>query len=286
MLSEHPDKAKAILGTLTNLFDGEYDKAIGTSFEGSAVQRSKSRFSMVFAVTVAMWITHSQIVEQTGARAMIYLAEEMSDEERQRGYALAKDSRKKEHRVRLGEQVTARLRAVIQAKAPIAISDGVDEWLQLGAEFIACGRTPIRSERITIDDDGRQRHVESPGETEGSMRIYQQLYYKLRNLCRVNGHLEPTPHELRLVQRVILSSISLRWAQLVLAVWEVPAFTVKDITARTKISPDATSYRIRCMKAIGLLEQEKVQGPYRIAGRFQPLLQLPPEALREESPSV
>ena len=277
MLSGHPAKAKEILGTLTNLFDGEFNKVIGTSFEGSAVQRSKSRFSMTFAVTAAMWLDHSHLVEQTGARALVYLARSLTPEDRKRAYLLSADPQKLEYRARLREQVHARLTGVLATKASVTIPEPVNEWLQLGSEFVACGNTPIRSERIMVADhegNPRQRYVESPGDPEGSLRVYQQLYHKLCNLCRVNGHPAPTGHELRIMQRLILSSITLSRAQVLAAVLGqgLEHFGPQNVEG---VLEDAAKYRLKTMRDIGLLEQDRGHMPYRIAERFQGVLRVP-----------
>ncbi len=283
LLSDDPKKARAILGTLTNIFDGEYSKAVGTAFEGSALQQSQSRFSLFFGATVSTWLEHSQTVEKTGARCLMYLVPTRAKSEDEADFTRARDPRKREYRNTLKAQVEACVKQVIADKAPVTIPDAVDEWLQQCSHFIAAGRTPIRSEQITVHDDhnniDRRQYVENPGETEKPFRAYQQLRGKLINLCRVNGHAQPTAHELRIIRHLTLSTVTLKRAQIIVAMADRESFTIGDVITETGLTPDAVVYRIATMKAVGLLEQGEMNargaGVYRIASRFQALRHLP-----------
>src|SRR5262245_21933270 len=195
LLSDDPKKARSILGTLTNLFDGEFNKAVGTGFDHSAILRSKSRFSLVFATTPAIWLDHSGIVAGTGTRSLMYLVP-AGRTRQQTDYDRTRDPLKHEYRTTLRAQVGHLIKEVIAGKPTVVLSETVERWLETGAEFIATGRTPIHSEQIV--DDQIRRYVESPGEPEGPFRAFQQLRRKLINLSRLNGNVQPTEHELGL----------------------------------------------------------------------------------------
>ena len=275
MLSEHPDSAKAILGVLTNLYDGEFSKAVGTMAQGeSAFLESAARFSLVAAVTPETWAQHSRMVEKMGARLLVYVAPALTPTEVAEGYALTKQSA---HRPGLRDLLRAHVGARIERAAAVgevAIPADVDKWLQTGAEFIAAGRTPIRSESIP-HEDGRRRYEESVGETEAPFRVYQQLGNKLRNLCRINGRNTPTSHEQRILLHLILSSITLDRAQVMLAVWGRPTFEIKHVIAAARLTYESARYRLQTMKDVGLLVHEAEAGKaasWRLAPRFSCLL--------------
>ena len=270
MLSEDPRKAKAILGTLTNVFDGDFDKGVGTSFSGSAIQSAKCRMAMVFGATLATWHEHSQIVAGTGTRCLMYVVPDVARGRKQ--FRRGRDAAKDQYRASLRTQVIARLQSVITERSDISISDAIEQWLETCASFAAVGRTPIRSERIVLD--GRTVYDENPGEPEGPYRVYQQLRTKLINLCRLNGHAAPTAHEVGILQHLAVSSILLGRAQILLAVLDQETFTEAEVATKAALSRDTAQYRLGSMQMVGLLERNDGRG-YRIAEEFQAVRILP-----------
>ena len=211
LFSLRDDKVRKVLGDLQSIYDGEFSKATGSSFEPTATIEHRSRFALVGCVTPEAVARHQRHMAQIGSRFLVYRVPRLTPQQVEAGFdRLVGTGAGKALRDELRRLVLDHLREAHDAWRRVRIPAEDEHMLRDLAVLVQRGRTPILWERTTrSDDDGRVRTGHEPvlGTPEEPFRVYQQLCTLLRALTAVALRTTPTRRELEVVRRVALSSV-------------------------------------------------------------------------------
>ena len=223
LFSDDDRAVKKFLGALTGVFDGHYDRAIGTSYGPSAVVSSHSRFSLIGCVKPDTLREHDRHMAKLGGRVLMYRITGSA------GPACLSDmSKRRGIRQTLAKLVEAHLADAEARLSAVTLAPDHSAALSDMAELVAKGRTPIFSEQYFVE--GQRRYESVPGSTEAPHRIVEQLAILLRSLAAVNGRTVSSGRELDVVQRVALSSVLTGRAEVLEAIRSQPVSRVVRYT--------------------------------------------------------
>jgi hypothetical protein len=208
-LSGRDEHVKAVLGTFTSIYDGEYAKATGTL----GVLRSKSIFSMVACVTPDFIHRHHQYMAQLGSRFLFIRIPPLTEAEQNKGFECQWNQLRQTEVPKYAELVSQHIEEGMQS--PIqweAENDEAKIRLQHLARLIAHGRgQPIRSKVVELNEvTGREQffYEMTQSQVEEPFRVMEQLKTLGRALAWIHGRTRLTGHEFELLRRVAISSIA------------------------------------------------------------------------------
>lgn len=210
IFSMREDKVKKILGDLQSIYDGEYVKATGTV----GVTKYKSTFAMVACVTPQALRKHHNYMSMIGGRFLVIRLLPLTDDEREAGFDRVWDEEARRDnlpklRVLLVEHVKSLLSeaVVVDTETP----EQRDRLNKL-ALLLARGRGVILTEKIQelneVTGEDRYSYEIADVQIEEPYRALEQLRTLGRALARIHGRNKITDHELELLRRIVLSSVS------------------------------------------------------------------------------
>ena len=223
-LSDDYKRVRKILGDLTDIFDGYFDKAVGTSWGESAVLSEQSTFAWLGCVKPDTERRHSRFMAELGSRTLAY---RIYPERRQALVPPKTPTNRADIIKALRELVHEHIAALTDTVTNVTVPEDIKAIVWELAVLVSRGRTPMQS-RPWIDASGRRRYEQVLGSTEEPHRAFQQLMNLLRSVAAAHGHSVPGSRELGLVQRVALSSVIADRADVLAAMRRAPV--VRPIT--------------------------------------------------------
>src|SRR6185295_973495 len=210
IFSMREDKVKKILGDLQSIYDGEYAKATGTI----GLQSYQSTFAMVACVTPLALRKHHNYMSMIGGRFLVVRLSPLTDEERDTGYDRAWDEvTKKQNLPKLRKLLLDQVSSLLSQPPSLEMETPEQrEQLNRLALLLARGRGVFLTEKVqdVNEDTGRDRYGYEiiDVQIEEPYRALEQLRTLGRALARIHGRAAITHHELELLRRVVLSSVS------------------------------------------------------------------------------
>jgi len=205
MLSGDDRAVKAILGTLTNVFDGDYDKGIGTAFDGPATIKVSSKFSLVGCCVAKVLAGREELMARLGSRYLCYRVPIVGKPKPGPEPYAPKGARKTLHNV-----IASRLREHLDAAEPLVLktvlTDDQEVYVTTLARLVALARTGASDQRYT-DSDDRPRYHHVLDDPEDHHRVREQFIVLLRGLAAFNLRTTPAAGDVQLVQRVALGTL-------------------------------------------------------------------------------
>ena len=210
IFSMREDRVKKILGDLQSIYDGEYAKATGTI----GVQSYQSTFAMVACVTPLALRKHHNYMSMIGGRFLVVRLSPLTDEERDTGYDRAWDeATKKQNLPKLRQLLLEQVSSLLSQPVSLEM-ETLEQREQLNhlALLLARGRGVFLTEKVQDlnEDTGLERYGYEivDVQIEEPYRALEQLRTLGRALARIHGRVAITNHELELLRRVVLSSVS------------------------------------------------------------------------------
>jgi hypothetical protein len=270
--SAQDTKVKKLLGDLASIHDGMFSKATANETEGSSTTDYENRFSFIAGVTPASLKKHHNYMATIGAKFLMVRVPPATAEEKAAAYTLADDPKKAEHIKALNAAVHAHLDDVIAKREAVQITKAQGKRLEVMSELVAQGRTLVSWEPVF--GEGVKRYEKVIGETEGSVRAYQQLRTLLRSLAMVRGHAKPTVEDMDDVRHLALSSVTPERGAILRLLIAAPVLrgserglTAQACVRRLKISERTAQERLADLVALRLLvESGTVPHPEGDAG--------------------
>lgn len=210
MFSMREEKVKKILGDLQSIYDGEYAKATGTR----GLISYKSSFSLIACVTPLALRKHHNFMATIGGRFLVIRLLPLSDEERQEGFDRTWDEEsRKQNLPKLRQLLLEHVKSILSHPASLEIeTPEQQDQLNRLALLLARGRGVILTEKVKTMDEGTGEdrfYYEVAGvQIEEPYRALAQLRTLGRALARIHGRSRITDHEIELLRRVVLSSVS------------------------------------------------------------------------------
>jgi hypothetical protein len=262
LFSLKEDTIKKILGDLTSIFDGRFEKFTATRGD----IRYDSQFSMVTCVTPAILSKHYRYMHQLGGRFFFIRIPELTSELLERGHAIAwaSDREKRIKNVRqivstychrLSEKATA-LYPKIQTETP-----AIHEWINTAANLIACARGTTETKPISFENDQGEKvdyyEVKDP-QIEQPWRILGQLRSLARVLAAMRGKMEVTSEELESLKAITISSMPIDRAVVIGELLKEDKLLPREVGERINKSSKTASRDLKELTALGLVLVEEI----------------------------
>lgn len=261
LFSMREEKVKKILGDLQSIYDGEYAKATGTR----GVIRYNSSFSMIACVTPLALRKHHNFMATIGGRFLVIRLLPLTDEERKTGFDRAWDEEARRHNLpKLRQLLLDHVTSILTNPASLETetSEQQDQLNRL-ALLLARGRGVILTEkRQTIDEGtGDDRfHYEIAGvQIEEPYRALAQLRTLGRALARIHGRSRITDHEIELIRRVVLSSVSPARGEAMAIFRTLPlGITPQTLASHLQWTDTGARMHLRELAALKLVTEDRV----------------------------
>ncbi len=284
ILSLRPDKVRKFLGDLQAIYDREYHKLTGTV----GTIHGKAAFSIVACVKPATLHDHQEYMARIGPRFLTYRPPELTEAQEAEGLGMLWDAGQEHKR----KNVLADLRKLVAehlqdcSKRPLDSKPETpeqQEFVDRLAQFVACGRTVVRRQKVHDPKTGKVRYEPEVVQQEGPFRAQQQLRNLARGLALVHGRTHVTDHELELVRRVAAHSVPADRADVISLFPDHPlGLTVKSCAAGIGKSEDRARQLLEELVLVKLLTRKKAEPNggrpetiYVPVARFADLLTIP-----------
>lgn len=261
VFSMREDRVKKILGDFQSIYDGEYAKATGTL----GLQSYRSTFAMMACITPLALRKHHNYMSMVGGRFLVIRLLPLSDEEREAGFDRAWDETARRQdlpklRTLLLEHVSKLLTEPVSLESE---SGEQRERLNRLALLLARGRGVILTERVQDlnEDTGQERHSYEIADVqiEEPYRALEQLRTLGRALARIHGRTKMTDHEIELLRRVVLSSVTPVRGEALAVFGKYPSGLTSKVLAGELSRSDTGAYRLlRELTALKLLVEDRV----------------------------
>ncbi|MCH8041033.1 MAG: hypothetical protein IH977_11920 [Nitrospinae bacterium] len=267
LFSEREEKVKAVLGALQSIYDGAYARAIGTR----GTVEYDSHFSIIGCITPLALRKHHRYMSLIGSRFLINRVLPLSAEEIEEGFAIVWDTPNRKALIqRLQALVVEHVEDIFTSSHQISPeTPEQQESINRLAQLLAKGRSVIYSGR-TPSEDGSQGGYEIGNiQTEEPWRGVYQLRNLGRALTRVHGRSRITSHELELLRRVVLSSISVDWGEVLGQFRQHPdGFTVQLCAQGIGKSEPWVRHLLKELEATKIIhaDREKASAIYYLPG--------------------
>jgi uncharacterized protein YlzI (FlbEa/FlbD family) len=210
IFSMREDRVRKILGDLQSIYDGEYVKATGTV----GVMTFKSTFAMVACVTPLALRKHHNYMSMIGGRFLVIRLLPLTDEERDSGFERAWDEQARKQTLPLLRKLLLEQVNSLAGQTNTLETENPEQQEELNrlALLLARGRGVILTEKTQEVNEytGEERYGYEIADVqiEEPYRALEQLRTVGRALARIHGRARITDHELELLRRVVLSSVS------------------------------------------------------------------------------
>lgn len=210
LFSLNEETVKKILGDLTSIFDGEFEKFTATR----GLMRYKAAFPFVACITPAILSKHHNYVNQLGSRFLFYRIQRLTDNQRKQGFAIAWSKEDRKKNIELATSVvssycTQTVKKVESGFSPKVEDSEVQEWLNNAADFVARARgIAITKVEEFKNDKGEDITYYSPVEVqvEEPWRAINQLRNLAISLAAVRNKDAVTMEECETLKEVVRST--------------------------------------------------------------------------------
>ncbi len=160
VLSMHRDARAAVLSALREIYDGRWDRHIGT--DGGRTLTWRGRIGFLGACTPII-DTHHSVMSTMGERFVLYRMPKVDNRELARA-AIRNSRRSATMRAEIGDAARRLFEAIDLTTLPAAVTDPDENRLIALASFVAQARSPV-------ERDGQRREIELVPDAEAPTRI-------------------------------------------------------------------------------------------------------------------
>ncbi len=206
LFSQRDDKVRAVLGDLTSIYDGEFNKATGTLGR----LQYKPRFGVVACVTPIVLEKHRHYMSQLGTRFLMYRVEALTNDEVNAGITRLRDEDDRRGKLReLTELVERHVSAILRVPPPkVVVPSEHQDCLDNLGKMLARGRALIEWQQDRDSKSWQMGEVQQ----EEPFRAIEQVSNLAKALALVHGREVVETHDVELVRRVVLGSMLKRRA--------------------------------------------------------------------------
>ncbi len=260
LFSMNEEMVKKVLGDLTSIFDGKYQKFTATR----GMIEYYALFSMIGCVTPAILNKHHSYVNQLGPRFFFVRIPEMTDHERERGYAIAWNPLDRKKKVLEARQLTASYTKQLRQKIGNHIlkpeSENVKKWLNNASEFIAKARGIAISKASTFMNEKGEKvdfYEISDWQIEAPWRVLQQLRSLARVVAIMNNHDEITQWDLDTLKPILFSTMQVDRGEVVGILLKKCGLTAQDISKEIEKSSKTARRTLKELEALKIVDAYK-----------------------------
>lgn len=270
LFSLKEDTIKKILGDLTSIFDGKYEKFTATRGE----VRYFSQFSMVTCITPAILSKHHNYMHQLGGRFFFIRVPELSPDMLKQGHVIAWDATNREERIKYARQIVSTYCHQLSEKAIVLYpkiqpeAPAIQEWINIAADFIARARGTTTTKHLSFEKEtegtGKEKidyyEVSNP-QIEQPWRILNQLRSLARVLAVMRERTEVTQAELESLKAITISSMPIDRAVVVAELLREDKLIPREVGERINKSAKTAGRDLKELVALGLVLIEEVNDP-------------------------
>ncbi|MBP6945188.1 hypothetical protein KBD61_04530 [Patescibacteria group bacterium] len=259
LFSLKEDTVKKILGDLTSIFDGKYEKFTATRGHVSYL----SQFSMVGCITPAVLSQHHRYMHQLGGRFFFVRVPELTEDTLKRGHVIAWDASHRTERIKEARQIVSTY-CHQQSEKALAIfpemeveSPEVQAWVNTAADFIAHARgTTITKSASFENDEGKtvEYYEVSDPQIEQPWRLLNQLRSLARVLAAMRGKTAITKDELKSLEPIVLSSMPIDRAVILVELIGQEYLTPKMTSELISKSAKTAARDLKELSVLGLVD--------------------------------
>lgn len=217
IFSMNEEMVKKILGDLTSIFDGKFEKFTATR----GMIEYNSLFSMIGCITPSILIKHYNYATQLGPRFLFLRLPELTEDEMQTGFDKSWDESNRDGKIIKTRQLVSSYCAQLIKKIKDHKSDPTTREIRNKinniARFISKARgIAITSKSTFKNDKGDQVEFYEikDWQVEHPWRILNQLKSLLKILSFVNGKSLITQEEINIIRPIILSTMPVDRAEI------------------------------------------------------------------------
>ncbi len=281
MFSLNEETVKKILGDLTSIFDGEFEKFTATR----GLMKYRATFPIIACITPAILAKHRNYMEQLGSRFLFFRIPHLTDENRTAGYNIAWNGERRSENIKAATVLvssfcTQLINKVRNIELP-KINKEAQGWLNNAAEFVSRARgkaitrqsnfTNEKGEEITFYELA-DRQVEEP------WRALLQLRSLTIALAAIRERSVVTLDECETLRLLIQSSAPISRAEVMVALINEVGLTAEQISKKVDKSTKQVRRDLKELEALELTikykDESAVNVPwlYAIEPKYSALL--------------
>lgn len=255
LFSLNEDTVKKLLGEMTSIFDGIFEKFSPT--RGHVAY--SSLFSTIGCITPSALNQHQRYLSMIGPRFVFFRIPRLTDEVKSRGFAVAWN---KNSRVRVMKSLLEKSQAYIASvinKSPdlFEITEKeTQETLDRLAEFMASSRGVVISQPYTFkNDDGKEITAYDVQEVqcEEPWRAHHQLKNLAICMALIDGRDHLIPEDLEILKYIVLSSMPVERAEVLDFVIRNPDVSAGDLSEKIDKSRRTCQRLLKELEALGII---------------------------------
>ncbi|HTE49031.1 MAG TPA: winged helix-turn-helix domain-containing protein [Candidatus Paceibacterota bacterium] len=257
IFSMNEDMVKKILGDLTSIFDGKFEKFTATR----GMIQYNSLFSMIGCITPSILIKHYNYATQLGPRFLFLRLPELTDEEMQKGFNKSwneTDRRKKiiETRQLVSSYCTQLIKKIKQFKNNPETNE-IKKKINNIARFICNARGIAISGRSTFKNDAGNEvdyYEIKDWQVEHPWRILNQLKSLLTILSFINGKNNIDEEIINIIRPIILSTMPVDRSQVLNVLASKCGLSARDISKEIRKSSKTIRRILKELEALNIVD--------------------------------
>jgi predicted transcriptional regulator len=287
LFSMNEEMVKKVLGDLTSIFDGKYQKFTATR----GMIEYHALFSMIGCVTPSIMNKHHNYVNQLGPRFFFVRIPEMTDAEREKGYRIAWDPKNRKTGILKARQLVSSYVKQCSERINDYVCgperENVKKWLNNAAEFIAKARGIAISKASSFENEQGKKidfYEITDWQIEAPWRVLNQLKSLVKVIGFMNNHDEITQTDLDTLKPILVSTMQVDRGEVVKMLLKKCGLTAKDISKEIGKSSKTVRRTLKELEALKIVDAYKSPGmnlsgkapwAYFVSEEFAALLDAP-----------
>ncbi len=273
------EMVKQLISDLVAIYDGEYSKHSPTR----GTIRYESLFSHIGCVTPMALNSRQKYMNSVGARFLFLRVPTLSEEERTKNLEQIWDEGEKKTKAEIADLLASlcfQLKENIKDRK-VLFSKESQEKLNKFANLIARARGIVLTEASSFEtDEGKKKtHYEVVDiQIEEPFRALKQIRKLARCLALISGKDEVTDEEIEIVRKIVLSSMTVRRADILRVFENGKVFTAKQASKALKKNYRTVKRNFDEMVALGILEridrENQKAHEYKLNKEFEPIFEV------------
>ncbi len=257
LFSMNEEMVKKILGDLTSIFDGKFQKFTATR----GLVEYFSLFSMIGCVTPSILIKHYNYATALGPRFLFLRLPDLTEEEVQAGLDKFWNETKRKEKIINARQIVSsyctQLVTRIKESTHERESNEIQEKINAIALFICKCRGIAISKKSEFTNDKGEKiefYEITDWQVEQPWRIINQLKELLRILSFINGKTSVGDEEIRIIRIIILSTMPVDRAEVLNILAFEAGLTAGDIGKKLNKSSKTARRTLKELETLGVTD--------------------------------
>lgn len=268
LFSMNQEVVKKILGDLTSIFDGQFEKFTATR----GMISYNSLFSMIGCITPSILIKHYNYATQLGPRFFFLRPEELTEEEIQDGFRKSWNEKHRREKVIATRQIVSsyatQLISKIKNTELLPETEEIQKKINNIALFICKARGIAITKKLQFKD-AKGNDVDyydiTDWQVEQPWRILNQIKSLLSIICVINGNNTIGDEEIRNIKPVIMSTMPVDRAEVIKVIVSKGCVTAREISAVIHKSPKTIQRTLKELYSLDIVD--KYKDPSHNAGK-------------------